>query len=131
VVFEDDDMAVVCKPAGMPTHPTYGAFVSAEDGERGTRASRGATVRSVLPFVLQPSARGTPGVLRRPTHVHRLDKPTSGLVVAAKTRPALQALSRAFADREVRPRAGEETCATRLLAGCHSIIVAALSPAAR
>ena len=50
-----------------------------------------------LPHSLAPSA--VPGVLGRPTHVHRLDAPTGGLLVVAKTSAALRELSIAFAER--------------------------------
>ena len=40
-----------------------------------------------------------PGVLRRPQHVHRLDAPTGGLLVVAKTHEALAKLCVAFAER--------------------------------
>ena len=38
------------------------------------------TVRTALPYVLSPPKNGTIGIIRRPVSVHRLDKPTSGLV---------------------------------------------------
>lgn len=86
-VFEDDHMAVVYKPAGL--------------------AVQGA-VRSRLALGLQPTRlRGeTPGCepLWRPQHVHRLDAPTSGLLVCAKTGQALRTLSAAFASRSVHKR---------------------------
>jgi hypothetical protein len=44
---------------------------------------------------------GTPGALSRPIAVHRLDKPTSGCLVVAKTKPALVNLGRQFHDRSV------------------------------
>ena len=93
VVYEDDEMAVVSKPAGMATHPT-----PASEGKK-SQAS-GCTVRSTLLRVLQPT-KSEVGPLRRPMHVHRLDKPTSGLLVAAKTLQALRALSDAFAERRI------------------------------
>ncbi|KAK9826166.1 hypothetical protein WJX81_002565 [Elliptochloris bilobata] len=90
VVYEDDHLAVVVKPPGMPVQG------------RGLKPSEQGTLASVLPHCLRPCS--LPGVLWRPQHVHRLDAPTGGLVVVAKTRGALAALSGAFAQREVRKR---------------------------
>ena len=90
VIYEDDHMAVVNKPAGY-------AMYSKKGGGYGYM-----TLKSDLPYVLCPPAPGTPEVLRRPHAAHRLDRATCGLVVVAKTRPALVALSRAFAQRRVK-----------------------------
>lgn len=93
VVYQDGHLGIVVKPGGMPTHGGT---------EAGTGRPVRATLRSLLPLALDPST--TPSVLRRPIHVHRLDAATSGLVVAAKTRDALQRLSKLFAEREIRKR---------------------------
>jgi 23S rRNA-/tRNA-specific pseudouridylate synthase len=89
VVYEDDCMALVHKPAGVVVYRT--------GTHHGTH-----TIRAALPFVLTPPRRGALSVLRRPASVHRLDKATSGLLVVAKTKPALVHLSRQFHDRRVR-----------------------------
>jgi 23S rRNA pseudouridine1911/1915/1917 synthase len=60
------------------------------------------TVRSALPYVLKPPRRGTMSILRRPAAVHRLDKPTSGLLIVAKTKPAMVELTRQFVERRVK-----------------------------
>lgn len=90
VVYEDDYFALVNKPAGVVVYGT--------GKERVFRLS----VRAALPFALAPPARGTYAILRRPTSVHRLDKPTSGLLVIAKTKPAMVNLARQFHDRIVK-----------------------------
>ncbi|KAI2504651.1 RNA pseudouridylate synthase [Fragilaria crotonensis] len=90
VVYEDDYFAIVNKPAGVVVY-------AHKQGGFGTM-----TVRSCLPFVLTPPKIGTYSVLRRPQPVHRLDKPTSGLLLIAKTKPAMQNLCKQFADRQVR-----------------------------
>lgn len=90
VVYEDDYFAIVDKPAGVVVY-------AHKQGGFGTM-----TVRSCLPFVLTPPKIGTYSVLRRPQPVHRLDKPTSGLLLIAKTKPAMQNLCKQFADRQVR-----------------------------
>jgi RluA family pseudouridine synthase len=85
IAYEDDDMAVVFKPAGLRT-------------AGGGRQTLGAA----LPHNLRP-ARG-PDALPRPHPVHRLDDRTAGLVVCAKTLPAARLLSAAFAARQVEKR---------------------------
>jgi 23S rRNA-/tRNA-specific pseudouridylate synthase len=90
VVYQDDHFALVNKPAGIVCYRQG-------SGEVGL-----LSVRAALPFVLEPPRRGTHAVLRRPVSVHRLDKPTSGLLCIVKTKPALVAMSRQFHDRIVR-----------------------------
>lgn len=85
VVFEDADLLVVDKPAGLVVHP-------------GAGRPNGTLVNALLHRVGSLSAVG--GVLR-PGIVHRLDKDTSGLLVVAKTEQSLTALQRLFAAREV------------------------------
>ena len=92
VLLEDEHLAVVIKPAGVVTHPPPG-------GAAGSRSMRTAVMHA-----LQPPPPGTLGALYRPHLVHRLDKPTSGLMLCAKTKPALLALSAAFAERRVHKR---------------------------
>ena len=88
ILYEDDDLAIVDKPRGVP-------ITRDEEGRSGSLAS-------ALPHVLKPSEASTEdGILRCPVNVHRIDKPTGGLVLCAKTRKALQVLSEAFQDRKV------------------------------
>ncbi|MCL2544887.1 MAG: RluA family pseudouridine synthase [Clostridia bacterium] len=77
ILYEDADLAVVCKPSGMVVHPAAG-------NERGT------LVHALL-YHLQDLS-GVGGVAR-PGIVHRLDKDTSGLLLVAKRDAAHQALS--------------------------------------
>lgn len=91
VLFEDDHIAIVVKPAGMPTH-------AGDSGNRGRES-----VRSLLLHALEPTC-ALEAPLRRPMHVHRLDAATTGLLVCAKTRPALTSLSAHFAARRVKKR---------------------------
>ncbi len=83
VVFEDEHLIVVDKPAGLVVHPAAGH----EDG----------TLVNALIAHCGESLSGIGGV-RRPGIVHRLDKDTSGLMVAAKTDAAHAGLSEIFAD---------------------------------
>ena len=83
VLYEDADLVVVVKPAGMVAHPAAGHHT-------------GTLVHALLGLGGSWSAAG--GVAR-PGLVHRLDKDTSGLLVAARTDAAHQALSAQLADR--------------------------------
>ena len=90
VVFEDKELAVVNKPAGMVVHASSG---SAED-ER----NRGTLVNALLFRFNKLSEMG--GELR-PGIVHRLDKDTSGLIVVAKNDVAHRKLVEQFSSRQV------------------------------
>ena len=81
VVFEDDDLIVLDKPAGLVVHPAPGH-------------QTGTLVNALLHHC--PNLSGIGGVAR-PGIVHRLDQDTSGLLVVAKTQPAMDGLARAFA----------------------------------
>jgi len=83
IVFEDDDIIVIDKPRGLVVHPAAGH----ETG----------TLVNALIAHCGMSLSGIGGV-RRPGIVHRLDKDTTGLMVAAKNDRAHQALSAQFAD---------------------------------
>ena len=85
IVFEDPDVVVLDKPAGMVVHPAAGH-------------ASGTLVNALLHHVKDLSGIG--GELR-PGIVHRLDRGTSGLMVVAKNDRAHQELSRQFQDREV------------------------------
>src|SRR5438874_8714146 len=83
VVYEDDDMIAIDKPAGLVVHPAAGNW-------------SGTLVNALIAHCGE-SLSGIGGI-RRPGIVHRLDKDTSGLIVAAKTDRAHQALAAQFAD---------------------------------
>lgn len=91
IVFEDQDLAVVNKPAGMMVHAGAGAT----DDER----NRGTLVNALLHHFKTLSEVG--GDLR-PGIVHRLDKETSGLILVAKNDAAHNKLAAQFSQREVR-----------------------------
>ena len=90
VVYEDKDMAVVNKPAGMMVHAGSGSTDEARSG--------GTLVNALLHRFKKLSSTG--GDLR-PGIVHRLDKLTSGLIVIAKNDRAHMALGAMFSDRKV------------------------------
>jgi 23S rRNA pseudouridine1911/1915/1917 synthase len=90
IVYEDDDLAIVNKPAGMMVHAGAGAT----DDER----NRGTLVNALLHHFGTLSAVG--GELR-PGIVHRLDRATSGLMVVAKNDEAHRHLAKQFSAREV------------------------------
>ena len=83
IVFEDDDLIVVDKPANMVVHPAVGNWTG--------------TLVNALIHHCGDSLSGVGGV-RRPGIVHRLDKETSGLLVVAKNDMAHRSLSEQFAD---------------------------------
>jgi len=85
IVYDDDDIVVVDKPAGVAAHPSIGW-----EGPTVLGALAGAGFRVA-----------TSGAAERAGIVHRLDVGTSGLMVVAKTETAYTALKRAFHDREV------------------------------
>src|SRR5438309_7673966 len=91
IIYEDDDIAVINKPAGMMAHAGSGATDDARN--------RGTLVNALLHHFGALSAVG--GELR-PGIVHRLDKGTSGLIVVAKNDIAHRALSAEFAGRRVK-----------------------------
>lgn len=83
VVYEDDELIVIDKPAGLVVHPGAGNWT-------------GTLVNALLAHCAG-SLSGIGGV-ERPGIVHRLDKDTTGLLVAAKTDRAHRALADQFAD---------------------------------
>ena len=83
VLYEDDELIVVNKPVGMVVHPAPGS-------------PHGTLVNALL-FHCKGSLPGINGV-KRPGIVHRLDKDTSGVMVAAKTEAAMAHLAAQFAD---------------------------------
>jgi 23S rRNA pseudouridine1911/1915/1917 synthase len=95
IVFEDDDLAIINKPAGMMVHA--GAGSTGPDGE--DQRNRGTLVNALLHHFATLSAVG--GEMR-PGIVHRLDKETSGLIVVAKNDEAHRKLAAQFARREVK-----------------------------
>ena len=90
IVYEDADLAVVNKPAGMMVH--------AGSGQNDTARSGGTLVNALLHRFKALSATG--GDLR-PGIVHRLDKSTSGLIIVAKNDRAHAALGAMFSGRNV------------------------------
>jgi 23S rRNA pseudouridine1911/1915/1917 synthase len=83
IVFEDDQLIVIDKPAGLVVHPAAGH-------------ATGTLVNALIAHC-GDSLSGIGGV-KRPGIVHRLDKDTTGLMVVAKTDAAHQALAAQFAD---------------------------------
>jgi len=87
VLFEDDDLIVVNKPAGLVVHPAAGNYEH--------------TLVNALLHHCRGALAGIGGV-ERPGIVHRLDKGTSGCIVVAKTDFAHKALVAQFKSREVK-----------------------------
>jgi 23S rRNA pseudouridine1911/1915/1917 synthase len=82
-VYCDEHLRVILKPAGLVVHPAPGHW-------------RGTLLNGLL--ALDPKARALP----RAGIVHRLDKDTSGLMMVARSRPAMDALVQAIAERRVK-----------------------------
>src|SRR6202790_4168909 len=93
IVYEDDDLAVINKPAGMMVHAGAGATEDARN--------RGTLVNALLHHL--QSLSGVGGELR-PGIVHRLDKETSGLILVAKNDEAHRKLGAQFSAREVKKK---------------------------
>ena len=91
IVYEDSDLAVVNKPAGMMVHAGSGASEDARN--------RGTLVNALLHHLRELSSSSGP---LRPGIVHRLDKQTSGLIVVAKNDLAHARLASMFSRRQVR-----------------------------
>lgn len=85
LLYEDSNIAVLDKPAGLTVHP-------------GAGQASGTLAHFLLARYPEMAGVGGPG---RPGIVHRLDKGTSGVMVVARTAPAYQELARAFASRRV------------------------------
>jgi 23S rRNA pseudouridine1911/1915/1917 synthase len=98
IIYEDESLAVINKPAGMMVHAGAGAT---EDDEEGDPRTRGTLVNALLYHFKKLSKEG--GKLR-PGIVHRLDKETSGLIIVAKTDAAHRKLAEEFSGRRVRKR---------------------------
>lgn len=85
VAYEDDHLAVLVKPRGLPVQ------------------GRGkTTLQQLLPYLLEPAH--VQGALHRPHHVHRLDMPTGGLLIAAKTQASIRQMGMLFHERQVQKR---------------------------
>ena len=82
IVYEDDDLLVVNKPAGMVVHPGHGNY--------------SGTLINALIFHFENLPKNSSD---RPGLVHRIDKDTSGLLVVAKTEDAMNHLSNQFAEK--------------------------------
>jgi 23S rRNA pseudouridine1911/1915/1917 synthase len=95
IVYEDDDLAIINKAAGMMVHAGAGAIDPNGEDQR----NRGTLVNALLHHFSTLSAVG--GEMR-PGIVHRLDKETSGLIVVAKNDDAHRKLAEQFAQREVK-----------------------------
>lgn len=85
IVYEDEDIILINKPAGMVVHPGHGNYT-------------GTLVNGLMHLKDHwPEINGT----SRPGIVHRLDRYTSGIIIAGKTEHALNHLSKQFANRTV------------------------------
>jgi 23S rRNA pseudouridine1911/1915/1917 synthase len=86
IIFEDEDIIIVNKPAGMVVHPAYGHY--------------SGTLVNALAYHFQNLPQN-PSMMHRPGLVHRIDKNTSGLLVIAKTELAMNHLAKEFFERTI------------------------------
>jgi 23S rRNA pseudouridine1911/1915/1917 synthase len=89
IVYEDDQLMVINKPAGMVVHPGSGNYT-------------GTLLNGVAWYLLQQNPGLTEETLPRYGLVHRIDKNTSGLLLLAKTYTAMRHLARQFFDHIVK-----------------------------
>jgi len=96
ILYEDDDLIVINKPAGMVVHPAVGH-------------SAGTLVNAILTHMTPPAPSpstgrgwGEVGSAERPGIVHRLDSETSGIIVVAKNDVAMRDLQAQFKSRRVK-----------------------------
>jgi 23S rRNA pseudouridine1911/1915/1917 synthase len=89
VVYRDDDVIIIDKPAGLVTHPAPGH-------------ERGTLVNALLALEAGRGGLGTGAGVERPGIVHRLDRDTSGLIVVARNDAAQVALQAQLKARRVR-----------------------------
>lgn len=99
IVFEDDDLIIVNKQAGMVVHPGYGNY-------KGTLVNALVYHFQQLPVskaagTVEVSERSKEMAVLRPGLVHRLDKNTSGIMVVAKSEIAMTRLAKDFFDRNL------------------------------
>jgi len=87
IVYEDDTLLVVNKPAGMVVHPGHGNY-------------SGTLVNGLIHHIENLPSNSN----HRPGLVHRIDKDTSGLLVVAKTEDAMKHLSKQFFDKSTERR---------------------------
>lgn len=87
ILYEDDDLMVIDKEAGMVVHPAFGNWTG--------------TLANAILHHLGKGADELDKTDLRPGIVHRLDKDTSGLIIIAKNPTALHKLARQFAQRQV------------------------------
>ncbi len=85
IVFEDDDIIVINKPAGLVVHPGYNNFTG--------------TMLNALKFYLDPKTLENPEIL--PLLVHRIDKDTSGIILVTKNELAQAKMARQFYDHTI------------------------------
>jgi len=89
IVFEDDEILVINKPAGMVVHPGSGNY-------------NGTLINGVSWYLQQTNPTITEDILPRFGLVHRIDKNTTGLLVLAKTDKAMRQLAKQFFDHTVK-----------------------------
>jgi 23S rRNA pseudouridine1911/1915/1917 synthase len=111
IVFEDNDIIVVNKPAGMLVHPSHRENSGTLLNALAFYLNRGTSSQRFEPVNMSsernehgPALRTPPGAIIRPGLIHRLDKQTSGLVVVAKNARAHRIVSEHWMKKRVGKR---------------------------
>ena len=94
IIYEDNDILVINKPAGMVVHPACGNY-------SGTLVNALLNYKGFLTEFNEPRATNDERRIMRPGIVHRLDKDTSGVMLVAKTGVALRKLSSQLKNRTI------------------------------
>lgn len=94
IIYEDNDILVVNKPAGMVVHPACGNY-------SGTLVNALLNYPGFLTKFNEPRVTSDERRIMRPGIVHRLDKDTSGIILVAKTGPAHRKISRQLKNRTI------------------------------
>lgn len=89
IQYEDDDVMIINKPPGLVVHPASGNY-------------SGTLINGVAWYLLQKNKALTEQNLPRWGLVHRIDKNTTGLMVLAKSEPAVRSLAKQFFDHSVK-----------------------------
>ena len=94
IIYEDKDLLVINKPAGMVVHPACGNY-------SGTLVNALLNYKGFLTDFNEPRATNDERRTLRPGLIHRLDKDTSGIILVAKTGVALRKLSNQLKNRTI------------------------------
>jgi len=106
IIYEDEDILAINKPAGLLVHPVKSPESEGENLEQATLVSwlveKYPEIKNVGDLPTEQS--GRQAIFLRPGIVHRLDKDTSGVLLVAKNQKAFEYLKNQFKDREIKKK---------------------------